>query len=271
MIMRFAESGHETHPSAQASEYFARLVQEKSQGKIRIKVYFDGQLGSPSQVLEQLKFGGIALGRVDFASLNEAVPSINDFSSKIISQNLFCRDKIIENMAFISEKSLREKLYPLSVFYPDKRVFYTDSPRFFKKSLSSLKGIKAGCQSSSILQNELKKYGILPLDAVAADSYQSMQKGFFNVREGDFMDFVLGNDYYFADYIMISDYIANPSLLIMSNEVWKNLSVEQRKILEEAAWEAALFQFKMMDRFYTANMESVKRNKKVLTLEEGKR
>lgn len=270
MILRFAEGSSELHPSAQASEHFARLVEEKSQGKIRIKVYFKGRLGNTGEVLEQLKFGGIALGRVDFASLNAAVPAINEFSSKVITKPLFCRDKIIENMEFIGDKCLAEKFFPLAVFFPDQRCFYTDSSRYFTTFLQGFYGVKIGTQSSPLIQNELKKYGALPLEAYGADTYQSMQKGFFNVREGDLCDFVLGDDYHFTKYIMLSDYISNPTILLISNEVWNKLSLEEKKILRDSAWEAASFQEKMMERFYTANMGTIRRHKKVITLKGNK-
>lgn len=266
IILRFADSGPSIHPSAGASEYFARLVETQTEGKIKIKVYFDGELGNDDEVLEQLRFGGIALGRVSFDALKEAVPALNDVYASVVNKPQMCRQAIIDKKDFITDASLAEKLFPLSVFYPDKRCFYTDSRRYFTSSLRNFQGLKVGTLASDLIQNQLKKYGAIPVNILSADTYQSMQKGFMNLREGDLSDFILGKDYYFAKYLMISDYIANPPVLVMSSEVLNQLSFEQRKILLKCADQAAVFQQKALDRFYTANMTTVKNNKKVVTL-----
>ena len=266
MILRFAEQSHKTHPAALASEYFSNLVEQKTDGKIRVKVYYDAELGDGEEVLEQLKFGGIALGRVSFSALNEAVPSLSSFSEKIISNPLLCRAEIIGNRDFVAEKCLSEKLCPLAVFYSDKRCFYADSRKFYFSSMRFFKDVKIGTEPSKLIQNELKKYGAIPVEIGESGTYQSMQKGFLNLCESEVADFILGDDYSFAAYIMISDYISNPSLLVISNEIWHQLSVEQRKIFFDCAEEAAEYQKNMMERFYTANLKTVQDNKKVLYL-----
>ncbi|MBR0030734.1 MAG: hypothetical protein IJP61_00375 [Treponema sp.] len=268
MILRFAEGSHATHPSALASEHFSNLVEEKTGGKIRIKVYYDGELGNSAEVLEQLKFGGIALGRVGYIELNDSVPALKPFSEKIISNPLVCRSEILRNKDFITEKCLAEKLYPLSVFYSDKRCFYSDSWKFFFDSMRSFKGLKIGTSPSSLIQNELKKYGADCVEISGTDTYQSMQKGFISVREGEFSDFILGDDYPFANYIMISEYISNPSVLVISNEVWNHLSIEQRKIFIDCAIESAEYQQKMTERFYTAYLKTIQKNKHTLYLQK---
>ena len=270
MVLRYAEYAHRTHPAALAGEYFARNVEKRTEGKIRIKVYYDGTLGTADEVLEQLRFGGIAIGRVSFAELNDSVPSIIPFSREIIENPSLCRQKIIDSMDFVAEKCLAEKLYPLSAFYGDKRCFYTESPRYFFHSMNNISGIKVGTSSSVLLHDVLRKYGALPVDIISSNTYRSMQKGYMNVREADFTDFVLGNDYLIANYVMISEYVSNPGMLMMSNEVWNQLSVEQRKIFSECARDAMEYQKSMMERFYTANLSTVQKNKSLVYLKESR-
>lgn len=264
IVLRFAESSSDIHPSAAASEYFARLVEKKSGGKIRIKVYFDGKLGSSKSVLEQLEFGGVAFGRVGLAELAEAVPAMSHFSSKAAKRANECREIIIDNMDFISDRCLAEKLYPLAVFYPDRRCLYSESRRYFLTSKRQLEGLKVGTASPAIFGSLLGEYGAVPVETGGSDSYQSMQSGFVNLMDADFADFLLGSDYLFSNYLMFFDYVSNPSFLLVSNEVWNGLSVEQRKIIRDCAWKTASYQRNMLERFYVANLDTVCRQKNVV-------
>ena len=267
MVLRLAEQSSKTNPQSRASEYFAKLVNEESDGKISIKVYCDGSLGNTEQVIEQLRFGGIALGRIGFAELSEAVPAIKPFTESVITQTSTCHDKIVQNLDFISNSFQAEKLYPLSVFYPDTRCFYTDSPKYFFSSAMIFRGVKIGTVSSSIVHDILKKYGAIPVDVISADTYHSMQKSYLNVVDSDLCDFLMGSDYRFARYVMLSDYISNPKVLVISNEVWSHLSIEQQKIMRECAERTVAYQQALMTRFYTANLPEVKKQKSLLYLD----
>lgn len=268
VVLRMAEQAREIHPAARASEYFAKLVKIRSEGKINIKVYYAGELGNSSEIIKQLRFGGIALGRVSFAELSEAVPAIYDFSKDAITQPLICRNLIEENMEFLADKCQMEKLYPLSVFYPDKRCFYSDLAKHYRSSMRFFNGLKIGTDSCRIIHEVLEEYGAVPVDMISADTYQSMQKGFMNVRESEFTDFILGSDYRFANYVMISDYISNPGMIVMSNEVWNQLNIEQREIIQKCAQDAAEYQKTMMDKFYSANLSTVQKQKLTLYLKQ---
>ncbi len=266
-ILRLAEQVDENHPYARASEYFAKLVNEKSDGKVSIKVYCDGKLGNSRQVVEQLRFGGIALGRISFAELSEQVPSIKLFTKAVITDSATCYDNIVRNLDFLRDCFQSEKLYPLSVFYPDQRCFYTDSPKYFHSNLYGFSGVKVGCENSSVLQEILKSYGAYPVNVIAADNYESIQKSYVNVLESDFSDFLVSDDYRFAHYVMVSEYIANPKMLVMSSEVWNQLSEEERQIVMDCAQKAVEHQRYLMSRFYSANLPEVEKSKTFLNLD----
>lgn len=71
VILRLAETMPENHPSAQAMAYFAEMVNRETQGRVTVKIYYNGSLGTPTEIIEQVKFGGIAMARVNVLELSE--------------------------------------------------------------------------------------------------------------------------------------------------------------------------------------------------------
>ena len=72
IVLRLAETQTETYPATMGAIEFARLVEEKTDGRIRIEVFTGGQLGGDEQaILEQVQFGAIDFTRVNFAPMTE--------------------------------------------------------------------------------------------------------------------------------------------------------------------------------------------------------
>ncbi len=76
-ILTYAENQPQDYPTTQAAYRFAQLVQEETRGRIRIKIFPDGALGSETEVLKQLRYGGIDFARLSVMSLGDEIPVLN--------------------------------------------------------------------------------------------------------------------------------------------------------------------------------------------------
>ncbi|MCK5197491.1 MAG: TRAP transporter substrate-binding protein, partial [Spirochaetales bacterium] len=59
IVLRLAETHGADYPTTQGDYEFARLVEERSNGRIKIEVYPGSQLGEERAVIEQVQFGAI--------------------------------------------------------------------------------------------------------------------------------------------------------------------------------------------------------------------
>ena len=73
---RLAEAHPISHPVTQADLEFARKVEEETNGRIRIIVYFDKKLGGEKEVIQQVRFGAIDFARVSLAPMAEIVDDL---------------------------------------------------------------------------------------------------------------------------------------------------------------------------------------------------
>lgn len=63
-VFTYAENQSSGYPTAMGAQYFADLVYEQTDGRIKINVYTDAELGNEPAVWEQLRYGGIDFARV---------------------------------------------------------------------------------------------------------------------------------------------------------------------------------------------------------------
>lgn len=77
MVLRYAENQPQDYPTTQAAYKFAEMVEQKTNGRIHIDVYYGAQLGDEKSVIEQLQFGAIDFTRVSISPLSEFDKSLN--------------------------------------------------------------------------------------------------------------------------------------------------------------------------------------------------
>ena len=72
----FAHSLPITHPVHKGILAMKEALNEKSGGKLQIKVFPDGQLGTEREVLELLQIGSVAMTKVSAAAMSSFAPNI---------------------------------------------------------------------------------------------------------------------------------------------------------------------------------------------------
>jgi TRAP-type transport system periplasmic protein len=75
LTMRFAHFGAEDHPSNIAAKQFARNVETRTNGEIRINIFPNNVLGGPPEQAQQIKLGTIDMGLPTQGQLDKFEPA----------------------------------------------------------------------------------------------------------------------------------------------------------------------------------------------------
>ena len=133
--VRILKLGHgldTSHPVHEAMIYMAKLIDEKSDGKMKIQVYPNQQLGSERELVELLQIGSLAMTKVSTAAMEGFAPEI-----KVLSQPYLFRDdahqvKVLEGPIGKELLAAGEKYWFKGLCFYDagKRSFYTKDKVF---------------------------------------------------------------------------------------------------------------------------------------------
>src|SRR3979409_474681 len=74
---RAADNQSEDYPTVQALLFMARLVEERTGGRHRIRVFHSRQLGEENDTIEQTRVGAIDLDRTNVAPIGSFIPAAN--------------------------------------------------------------------------------------------------------------------------------------------------------------------------------------------------
>src|SRR5699024_3896378 len=83
------------HPVSEGMRQLAKLVDEKSGGKLQLEIYPSGQLGSERELLELLQVGSIGMAKVFAATLGSFIPAYQVYSLPYLFRSREHMEKVL--------------------------------------------------------------------------------------------------------------------------------------------------------------------------------
>jgi len=234
-----------THPVHEAMEFMAQLIEEKSQGKMEIRIYPNQQLGTERELVELLQIGSLGMTKVSSATLESFAPKIQVLSMPYLFRDDEHRDKVLKGEIGKQLLLEGEKYWLRGLCYYDagKRSFYTknkpvDSPE-------DLKGLKIRTLESNMAINMIKSFGSSPTPVSYGELYTALQQGIVDGAENNPPSLYTSRHYEVCKFYSVNEHTAVPDVVIISTKVWNTLDAQEQQWIQEAADESAVFQYKL--------------------------
>src|SRR5919107_857238 len=74
VTLRSADIHPDGYPTVEAVKYLGQLLEQKTNGRIKVQVFHSAQLGQEKDTIEQTQFGVIDLNRINMAPFNNLIP-----------------------------------------------------------------------------------------------------------------------------------------------------------------------------------------------------
>jgi TRAP-type C4-dicarboxylate transport system substrate-binding protein len=84
LVLRYAHVGAEGESQTRYAAELAKLVGERTQGRIEIRVFPGSQLGNLSEMIDGVRIGSIAMGHHDFSSLDRIEKDVAVFNAPYV-------------------------------------------------------------------------------------------------------------------------------------------------------------------------------------------
>lgn len=238
MVLTLAHGLSESHTVHIAMTEFAEKVEERTDGRIKVEIYPNGQLGSENENMEQLMAGVISMTKVSapgLATYNEAyhtfgLPYIfddtEDFYHKMDSQEMRDFFLSIEEDGFVT----------ITYYTSGARSFYTkDTP---VRTPEDLKGLKIRVQDMQSQTDMLEALGGTPVAMAYGDVYTSLQTGIIDGTENNETALTTGKHGEICKVFSMDQHAMIPDVLVMGADVWNSIAPEDQQIILEAAYES---------------------------------
>ena len=238
-VFLYADNQSENYPTTLGDIQFAELVYKKTGGRIKIDVKCGAELGSEAEVINQMKFGGIAFARVSCTQLAERIPEMNVLNLPYLYDDSEHMWRVLEGE--IGEDFLDKTgdydLVGLSWYDAGARNFYsTEKPI---TCVEDIAGMNIRVQESAMMADMVSALGANPVEVVFSDVYSALEKGTVDGAENNWPSYVSMNHNKLAKYYTEDEHMRVPEMQVCSEVIWNMLDESDKKIIKECAKESA--------------------------------
>ena len=234
-VLRSADTHPEGYPTVEGVKAMARLLEERSGGRLRTKLFPGGVLGEERDTLEITIFGGLDFNRVNLGPLNSIaketlVPTL-PFMFRSIAHMRNSMDGAPGDAIL---KSLEPHgLVGLCFYDSGARSFYT-TDRLIERP-EDLAGLKIRVQNSDIFVSLVEALGGDATPMAYGEVYQGLLQGVIDGAENNWPSYESTRHFEAAKYYSLTRHVMAPEVLLMSAKRWAKLSSEDQALIRQCS------------------------------------
>lgn len=257
---KFAHSGSLEHQYHIGAVHFKKLVEEKSGGNIKVNIFPQAQLGSEREEVEGVRMGTIEVTAIAAAgALPGFVPEMQVLAVPYLFKDRAQAYAALDGGAgaelnrYMENKGFRNLAY-WEVGFRN----FTNNIRPVRAP-GDLKDLKIRVQESKIWMEFINRLGGIPTPIPFSELYSALQQKVVDGQENPVAT-IYSMKYYEVQKYLSLDRHTYEAAAILANPKWfDGLTPEQRKIILEAAAEAAAYQRKVLEDQETQQLDVIRK------------
>ena len=235
--------GHVGEPGSlfqSSADEYAKRVNSKLAGKVKVVVFGSSQLGGDKEMLQKLKLG----------TLDMALPS-TVMTSEVDQFGLFELPYIVKDRAHMAriEKDVfwpslapaaeKKGLKILAVW--ENGVRHITNNKHPIKAPDDLKGIKLRVPEGKWRVKMFQAYGANPSPMKFSELFTALQTGVMDGQENPFTQIYSAKLQEVQKFLSLSGHVYTPAYLVVGAKKYATLPADVRKVLEDTAKETQAF------------------------------
>jgi C4-dicarboxylate-binding protein DctP len=241
IVIKFSHVVAQHTPKGQAADYFKKIAEERTNGRVKIEVYPNSQLYKDKEEMEALQLGAVQMlapSLAKFAPLG--VKEFEVFDLPFIFDSYQELHKVTQGPvgAKLLAKLEAKGIHGLAYWDNGFKVMSANKPL---KTPADFKGQKLRIQSSKVLDSQMRSVGANPQVMAFSEVYQALQTGVVDGTENPPSNLYTQKMHEVQKYVTLSDHGYLGYAVIVNKKFWAGLPADIRTILEGAMKDATKF------------------------------
>lgn len=256
---KFATNGTGEHPSVAGMKKFAELLAAKSGGKMQVKLFTGGILGSDQANVSAIQGGTLDMAVMNTGILASVAKEMAIFDFPFLFANEKESDALVDGPVGkrLHEKLNEKGLIGLSYWELGYREI-TNSKRAITK-VEDIEGLKLRVIPNPINVAWVKALGANPTPLPFPEVYAALEQKAIDGQENPISVIATSKFNEVQKYLTLTNHQYNPQSVIFSKKVWDTLTPAEKKIIDDSADEATKFQRQHARAAVAVNLDLLKK------------
>lgn len=240
--IKFPSASNKGHPQVMGVEKFADLVKQKSGGKITVKNFPGGSLGPDLQVVSAMQGGSVEMNVMNASLLAGNVKEMALFDLPYLFTTAKEADAVADGPVGrkLLDKLQERGLVGLAYWDLGFRQMHTAKKAITKAD--DLKGMKMRVIPTPIYVEFMNATGANAVPMPFTETYGALEQGALDGMTNPLLNITDGKYNEVSKHLTLTNHMYTPQAVIVSKKFWDKLSADEKKILQDAASETAIYQ-----------------------------
>lgn len=245
------------YPNTVAMDKFAELLDQKTEGRITLKMFHSGVLGNQPDAIEQVRIGALEIGNFNLGPIGPIAPEANVVSLPFIFKDMAHMHRALDGEAGdkISAGMAEKGLIALAWYDSGARSFYNSKKPIEKPE--DVAGMKVRVMNNDLYSGMISALGGNPSPMAFSEVYQSLKTGVVDGAENNWPSYESTGHFEVAGYYSLSQHLIIPECVCINADVYNALSDEDKQAVKDAARESADLQRQLWEERATSSREKV--------------
>jgi tripartite ATP-independent transporter DctP family solute receptor len=245
------------YPTVAAVRHMSELLDQRSKGKYKIKVFNKGALGTEKETIDQVKIGALEMARVNISPMNAICAKTMVPTMPFLFRSVEHMRKSLDGPA--GEEILKscepQGFVGLAFYDSGARSIYG---RKAVKTVADAKGMKIRVQQSDLWVALVSAMGANATPMPIGEVYTGLKTGLIDAAENNIPSYDGFKHYEAVKYYSKTEHSMAPEMLLMSKVVFDKLPKGDQDLIRAAAKESVAFQRKKWDEQEAKSIAAVK-------------
>jgi C4-dicarboxylate-binding protein DctP len=270
IIIKFSHVTTSDSPKGKAGEYFKKIMEERSKGKVKVELFPNGTLYKDKEEVEALQMGAVQMlapapGKfgpmgvrefevLDLPYLFDNVAEARKVTEGPVGQGLLKKleSKGIAGMSFWNN-GFKEMTANKPLRIPE-----------------DFKGLKMRIQSSKVLDAQMRSVGALPQMMGFSELYQALQTGVVDGQENPTSNIYTQKMHEVQKYLTMSDHGYHGYVVIMNKRFVDSLPADVKSTLDTAMKDTTHYFNDIAKKENDSALENIRKSGKTQIIELSK-
>ena len=268
IVIKFSHVVAADTPKGKGADYFKKLAEERTKGRVKVEVYPNSQLYKDKEELEALQLGAVQMLAPSLAKFGPlGVREFEVFDLPYLFDDYAELHKVTQGPVGQSLLKKLESKGILGLAYWDNG-FKEMSANKPLRTPTDFKGLKMRIQSSKVLDAQMRAVGANPQVMAFSEVYQALQTGVVDGTENPPSNLYTQKMHEVQKYLTLSDHGYLGYAVIVNKKFWDGLPADIRATLEGAMRDATKYANDIAQKENEEALEGVKKSGKtqIITL-----
>lgn len=225
------------------AEKFQELIEQRSKNNIKVQIFHSGSLGNETQILQKVQMNIVQMAIVTGGPFDTFDSMVSVINYPFLFKNYKQADNILDGpLGAELLKSLEESGFKGLCFSENGFRNLTNNKRPVKRP-EDIKGLKIRVMVSPVHKAIWQALGANPVP-MPWPIYTELEQGVIDGQENPLWVMEIYKFYKIQKYMTLTRHDYSYHIDVASLQWWQTLNAETQKMIQEAMYEAAVFQRK---------------------------